>query len=649
MSSTADNMIDNTMKRTGNSEAAGADHSRSVPMKTDPASFDFKAWTDCMNDVLRKTPDLLLTKSDRQGEPTLREEIARYLYASRGVICTQSQVVISAGTQQLVNHVARILKLMDIEHVCTEDPGYKPVNDIFRDWGFSISSIPVKEDGAVIEKLPVNIRSAAYVCPQNQFPTGTVMPEDRRKLLLQWAEDNDSVIIEDDFNSELMYPDRPVPTLQGLDGGQRVVYIGTFSLTLFPAVRISYMVLPRKMADLYETFRKNYDQTCSKTEQLTLARFMQTGCYQENLRRVRKLYSAKRAEAAGAISRYGSPGRFLKAEDTSSGINMILKLDTHARTISEGSTGSARSDAFLQEMTGRLIDAAADLGIKVRGIRQLSRDGQIYLIFYYDQIPMEEIEDSIRDMIRSFQSVIMKGGLDMPSIYEVIRLTDGRPQFLPEHFRRLENSLGSIGMAVPFTCEDLQESIRTLAEEGQILDHNLKLEVDVTGHGILYMNPTHYPSADQYAQGVRTALFHGERKNPNVKMMDQALRDATDRAIREQDLYEVILVDRAGLITEGSRSNIFFIRDGEVYTSPLHQVLPGVTRGKIIEILREQGIALHEKAIPASEIASFDSAFISGTSPKVLPIASIGEVSFDVHEPLLRRIMAWYDAAFMKQ
>ena len=146
-------------------------------MKTDPASFDFEKWEKCMTEVLEESPDLLLTESDKQGEPSLRSEIARYLYQSRGVVCTPQQVIVSAGAQQLVNHLAKILKLMDIEHVCTEDPGYTPVRSIFRDWGFSISNVPVKEDGIAIEKLPTNIRTAAYVCPQNQFPTGAVMPE----------------------------------------------------------------------------------------------------------------------------------------------------------------------------------------------------------------------------------------------------------------------------------------------------------------------------------------------------------------------------------------------------------------------------------------------------------------------------------------
>ena len=614
-------------------------------MLTDPASFDFAKWKKCITEVLNETPKLLLTESDRQGEPALREEVARYLYQSRGVICTQEQVVISAGTQQLVNHVARILKLMDIEHVCTESPGYMPVRNIFRDWGFSISNIPVEEAGIQIDKLPTNIRTAVYVCPQNQFPTGSVMPIARRHQLLDWAEANDSLIIEDDYNSELRYPGMPVPALQGLDEGKRVVYIGTFSPTLFPAVRISYMVLPNPMVELFNTIKSKYDQTSSKTEQLTLSRFMHEGWYQANLRRVRKLYAHKLHEALAAIEEFGSEGNFIKAENTQSGVNIILKTDTHARTISEGTSGSSRTEEICNEMTDRMIETARSLGIKVRGIPQLSHDGQIYLILYYDQIPIDEIRETVKDMVQSFKSVITKGGLNMPSVYEVVRLIDGKPQFLPEHFERLENSLGSIGMTTPFTYEKLEQSMYELAEEGGIPNHNLKLEVDVSGHSILYLNPTHYPSAEQYQNGVNTELFVGERKNPHIKMMDQALRDATDAAIKAHNLYEVLLVDSNGCITEGSRSNVFFIKKGEVYTSPLDQVLPGVTRRKIVEIIAGKGVKIHEVPIHASDIAGFDAAFISGTSPKVLPIATIGGNRYDVNDPLLRDIMRWYDAA----
>jgi len=602
-----------------------------------------------MQEVLNETPDLLLTESDRQGEPVLRAEIADYLHRTRGVVCSQKQVIISAGAQQLINHLARILKLMDVEHVCTEEPGYTPVRSILRDWGFSISNIPVREDGLAIEKLPTNIRTAVYTCPQNQFPTGAVMPVSNRYLLLDWAEENDSLIIEDDYNSSLSDAEELAPALQGMDEGRRVVYMGTFSPTLFPAVRISYMVVPENMAELFDQIKTEYDQTCSKTEQLTLARFMHKGWYQENLDRVRTLYAEKLRLVLEAIREFDANGSFVTVENTKNGVNITLKIDTHARTICVGSSGEKRSEELLQEMTDRMVESAASLGIKVRGISQLSRNGQIYLVLSYDQIPLGDIHDSMEDLIQNLKAVITKGGLNTPSVYEVIRLTDGKPQFLPEHYARLENSLGAIGMPVPFTSEKLADSIRELAEEGQIRDHNLKLEVDVSGHGVLYLNPTHYPSAQQYAEGVKTELFRGERKNPNIKMMDQALRDATDAAIREHNLYEVILVDRGGQITEGSRSNIFFIKNGEVFTSPLHQVLPGVTRGKIIEIVRSKGIRVHEEPISASDIASFDAAFISGTSPKVLPISSVGDIAYDVNEPLLRDIMAWYDEAFLNK
>lgn len=608
----------------------------------DPDSFDFVKWKKCMAAVLNETPELLLTEADRQGEPELREEIASYIYKSRGVICTQDQVVISAGTQQLVSHLARLLKLMDIGHVSVEDPGYMPVRDIFRDWGFSMNCIPVKEDGIELEMLPVNIRTAVYVCPQNQFPTGALMPVGRRRQLLDWARTNDSIIIEDDFNNELRYTGMPVPALQGLDRDGRVVYIGSFTSTLFPAVRISYMVLPPVMVGLYNSIRMKYDQTCSKTEQLTLARFMQGGFYQANLRRVKKLYSRKLSEALAAIKEYGSSGNFLTAENTQSGISLTLRLDTFNRVLSEGMQGSARTEEIRKELVERLIGKAAEAGIKVRDIDQLDHDGQLYLTFYYSQIPLDKIREAVRIMTEGFRSAVTKGILSMPSVYEVIRLTDGEPKFLEDHYERLGKSLAAIGMLTPFTLEELRGSIADLVRESGIRDHNIRVEVDVSGHASMHLNPTHYPDEEMYRTGVKTDLFRGERKNPNIKMMDPELRDATDEAMRKGGFYEVLLVDREGMVTEGSRSNVFFIRNGEVYTSPPDKVLLGVTRSKIIEIIRDLGAPLHEESVAAGSIAEYDAAFISGTSPAVMPIACIGDVTYNVDDPLLRKIMQQY-------
>jgi|GEM_PF-34788 len=616
-----------------------------MPFSCDPESFDFVKWKKCMAGVLNETPDLLLTEADRQGEPELREEIASYIYKSRGVICTQDQVVISAGTQQLVSHLARILKLMDIGHVSVEDPGYMPVRSIFRDWGFSMSCIPVREDGIELEMLPANIRTAVYVCPQNQFPTGALMPVGRRRQLLGWAKDNDSIIIEDDFNSELRYAGMPVPALQGLDRDGRVVYIGSFTSTLFPAVRISYMVLPPVMVGLYKSIMMNYDQTCSKTEQLTLARFMQSGFYQANLRRVKKLYSRKLSEALSAIKEYGSSGNFLTAENTQSGISLTLRLDTFNRVLSEGTQGSARTEEIRRELAERLVSKAADAGIKVRDIDQLDHDGQLYLAFYYSRIPLERIREAVRIMTDGFRSAVTKGILSMPSVYEVIRLTDGEPKFLEDHYERLGKSLSALGMLIPFTLDELRSGIADLTAESGIRDHNIRIEVDVSGHASMHLNPTHYPDAEMYRTGVKTDLLRGERRNPNIKMMDPQLRDAADEAIRNGGLFEVLLVDRDGLITEGSRSNVFFIKKGEVFTSPSERVLLGVTRAKIIEIVRDLGAALHEESVAAGSIAEYDAAFISGTSPAVMPIALIGDVRFDVDDPLLRKIMQEYQSS----
>jgi GntR family transcriptional regulator/MocR family aminotransferase len=220
------------------------------------------------------------------------------------------------------------------------------------------------------------------------------MPVTRRYELLDWAGKNDSFVIEDDYDSELRYFGMPVPALQGLEGGKRVVYIGSFTSTLFPAVRISYMVLPHDMISIYETMKMDYDQTCSKTEQLTLALFMQRGFYGANLRKIRNLYSHKLREAMDAIGEYGGKDGFASAENTRSGINIILRIDTGAEGGDE------------KEAAGRLIDDAAGLGIKVRSIPQLSHDGLIYLIFYYNQIPAGEIKASVQKMLSAFRETV---------------------------------------------------------------------------------------------------------------------------------------------------------------------------------------------------------------------------------------------------
>ena len=350
-------------------------------------TFDFLKWKKCNARVLTEYADMLLFESDVQGEAALRFEICKYLYSSRGVSASPEQVVIGAGSQQLTSHLARILSKMGIDMFCTEDPGYIPIQNVFRDRGFGIAKIPVTENGIMIEKLPVNIPTAVYVSPANQFPTGSVMPIGARYKLLEWASENQSIILEDDYDSELRYFGKPVPALHGLDESDSVVYLGSFSSTLFPAIKISYMILPEKMVRIFRAIKDDYTQTCSKAEQLTLALFMEDGYYYTNMRKLRSLYAQKLEAAVEAFAKYGSD--FVDVTNTKSGINITLSVEN---------IKSASELCKIGESFGVHIVPLSQSGYTSGDTKKR------HLIFYFNQIPLDEIELCIRALTDAWRS-----------------------------------------------------------------------------------------------------------------------------------------------------------------------------------------------------------------------------------------------------
>lgn len=350
-------------------------------MAYDLSSFDFVKWKKCVTRVLNDWPEALLFESDPQGEEVLRYEITKYVYSARGVRCTPDLVVIAAGTQQITSHIATILRLMGIENVALEDPGYGPVYSMFRDRGFAISKVPVGKEGIAIEKLPMNIPGAAYVSPQNQFPTGAMMPVARRYQLLDWAEANDSYIIEDDYDSELRYFGKPALALQGIDKNDRVVYLGSFSSTLFASMKISYMILPPAMAEIFKSIQDDYTQSCSKTEQLALALFMESGAYQTGIKKMRRLYARKLRSAVRAFEKIP----FISPRDTNSGVGLILDID--AGSLPRGATAAA------------LVEKAAGLGIPASALDPPDGNNRIHRVYlYYSQIPLGEIPQKIESL-----------------------------------------------------------------------------------------------------------------------------------------------------------------------------------------------------------------------------------------------------------
>ena len=222
-----------------------------------------------------------------------------------------------------------------------------------------------------------------YVNPSNQFPTGAVMPVGRRYELLDWAAQNNSIIIEDDYDSELRYFGKPVPALQGLDNRSCVVYLGTFSSTLFPAVKISYMVLPEKMAQIFRSIKHEYTQTCSKAEQLTLAFFMEDGHYYTGIRKLRSLYSQKLQAALSAFSAHG--GGVASPIDTHSGINLTVKVRSRKKA-------------------EQLCEEAKSLGLQMVPLSEITDQETSALIFYYSRLPLERIEPLIKGLIELWRA-----------------------------------------------------------------------------------------------------------------------------------------------------------------------------------------------------------------------------------------------------
>lgn len=340
--------------------------------------FDFNKWKKAMWRVLADHSNLLFFAGDPQGEAALRYEISKYIYSSRGVVCKPEQIVIGAGTQQITAYLSRILKKMDINTVATEDPGYLPVEHIFSEAGYGIAKVPVDKEGIDVSMLPRKIKSAVYVSPSNQFPTGAVMSINRRYQLLDWADKNHSYIIEDDYDSELRYFGKPVPALQGLTENEKVIYLGSFSSTLFPSIRISYMVLPGPMLPTFEKMKEDYTQTCSKTEQLTLAFFMEDGHYFTNIKKLRNLYGQKLNLALSALERYGKD--FVEPQNNSSGLNIILKVR------------SPKDPKALSK-------EAKELGILVTPVADFTGKSTEDLIFYYSRIPLKLLDDVVAKMI----------------------------------------------------------------------------------------------------------------------------------------------------------------------------------------------------------------------------------------------------------
>lgn len=251
-----------------------------------PSDFPHRIFRKLANQVLL-SPDLsfLSSYNDRNGELELREEILKYLHDSRGVKCKPEQIILCSGTLSCIGLLSQLL-MKNLKSIAMEEPCYDSVRIALMNHGFKIEPVSVNHDGIDIEALGQSGIRAVYVTPSHQFPTGVVMPVTKRLSLIEWAVRNDAYILEDDYDSELRYNSRPIPSLQSLDSRGRVIYMNTFSKSFAPGLRLSFMVLPLSLVKEYQRYFNRYHCSVPWLEQKIMHAFMKEGHWSRHLHKI---------------------------------------------------------------------------------------------------------------------------------------------------------------------------------------------------------------------------------------------------------------------------------------------------------------------------------------------------------------------------
>lgn len=302
------------------------------PGKIDTSSFPFTTWRKYAKDAIDYHERGLLLIGSPQGELELREQIAGYLYQSRGVLCSPEQIVLGSGTEQLLPMIMKLLG--EDNQYAIENPGYTQTHHIFNQYHQQVIPIQVDEDGMQIQELEHSSANIAYVTPSHQFPTGAVLSASRRAQLLNWAaQDEHRFIIEDDYDSEFRYIGKPIASLQGMDHRDKVIYISTFSKSLMPSLRIAYFVLPEKLVSRYLNMFTYYTSTVPRFEQHILTQFMRDGYFSKHLNRMRKIYRKKLEKLTHVLTPY-APTVKISGEQAGMHVVLTVKHEMNATTLS---------------------------------------------------------------------------------------------------------------------------------------------------------------------------------------------------------------------------------------------------------------------------------------------------------------------------
>ena len=305
-----------------------------LPQKSTPPAptpqiaslFPFSVWARLMRAVLLEQQDALLQPTPHMGMPALQQAIADELWRLRGMQVRPEQIVIGAGAEYFYN---LLLQFFGREkHYALEALGHRKIERVYRAGGAKITPIQMDDDGIVPEALFASDAQILHISPSHHYPTGAITPVGRRRQIMQWlAQSDERFVIEDDYDSEFRFSGLPIPTLQSMDTCGRVIYLNTFSKTLTPAIRISYMILPTQMLDAWQKTMGFYSCAVPSFEQLTLARFLREGYFEKHLGRMRKHYRTVRTSLLQLLSSEPLRQKFSVLGSTV-GLHFIVRVHT---------------------------------------------------------------------------------------------------------------------------------------------------------------------------------------------------------------------------------------------------------------------------------------------------------------------------------
>ncbi len=356
------------------------------PFAIDINTFPYNTWQKLSKNCMNEYNNDLFLLGDNRGDESLRSAIGRYLHESRGVNCSEDQIIVGAGTDYLLQLLSQLFQFVKPKNnnvrnitnnnentitdsnentitnsnentitnsnentIAMENPTYKQAYKIFTGLHHNIIPISLDQSGICMEPLYQSSANVVYVTPSHQYPLGIVMPIKRRMELLRWADQaSDRYIIEDDHDSEFRYKGKPIPSLQGIDSSGKVIYLGTFSRAVAPAIRVGYMVLPKKLLDLYNQHLYYYSSTVSRVDQYIITHFITDGYFERHLNKLRKLYKAKHDLLVQSLKIFRNKAVI---EGENGGLHLVLRFQSKASE-------------------KELLQAAAKKSIKIYGLSE---------------------------------------------------------------------------------------------------------------------------------------------------------------------------------------------------------------------------------------------------------------------------------------